>query len=241
MALHLYRAPDGCTLDDPAAWSAANPGIAAGIKSAAGGLEVRQEGRRRRIRGRFPYNSTAVVASRGRQRKEKFAPHALDFAIKDETRPIHLLVGHSYDRPLAVRAALPVPSSSPLPLPSSSPSPAAVGVALQLVDNEDALEFETSELPEDVAELPSYYQDILKMIDMGLSVGLSPGFNVPPADVVPGAEELVPEPGNEDILIRIIHAAVLFELSIVTRAAYPESFVDLRSADFRVRTARPRL
>ena len=34
MALHLYRAPDGCPLDDPAAWAAANPGIAAGIKSA---------------------------------------------------------------------------------------------------------------------------------------------------------------------------------------------------------------
>ena len=79
------------------------------------------------------------------------------------------------------------------------------------------------------------------MIDLGLSVGLSPGFNVPPPDVVPGAEELVPEPGNPDVLIRIIHAAVLFELSIVTRPAYPESFVDLRSADFRVHTGRPRV
>ena len=207
-----------------------------------GGLEVRQDGSRRRIRGRFPYNSTAVVASRGRQRKEKFAPHALDFAIKDETRPIHLLVGHSYDRPLAVRAALPVPSSSPLPLPSSpAPPPAAVGVVLNLVDSESGLEFETSELPEDLDELPVYYADVLKLIGMGLTVGLSPGFNVPPADVVPGAEELVPEPGNPDVLIRVIHAAVLFELSIVTRPAYPDSFVDLRSADFRVHTARPRL
>ena len=34
VALHLYRAPDGCALDDPEAWAAANPGIAAGIKSA---------------------------------------------------------------------------------------------------------------------------------------------------------------------------------------------------------------
>ena len=34
VALHLYRAPDDCTLDDEAAWHAANPGIAAGIKSA---------------------------------------------------------------------------------------------------------------------------------------------------------------------------------------------------------------
>ena len=33
VALHLYRAPDGCALGDPDAWRAANPGIDAGIKS----------------------------------------------------------------------------------------------------------------------------------------------------------------------------------------------------------------
>ena len=100
------------------------------------------------------------MASRGRQRKEKFAPHALDFAVKDETRPIHLLVGHSYDRPLAVRAALPVPSSSPSHQPLH-PHLLRWGVALQFVDTEDALEFETSELPDELDELPTYFVDIL--------------------------------------------------------------------------------
>jgi len=33
VAVHHYAAPAGCALDDPAAWDAANPGIAAGIKS----------------------------------------------------------------------------------------------------------------------------------------------------------------------------------------------------------------
>ena len=33
VAVHLYRAPDGCALGDEAAWHAANPGLAAGIKS----------------------------------------------------------------------------------------------------------------------------------------------------------------------------------------------------------------
>ncbi len=47
VALHLYRGPDGCPLDDPAAWSAANPGIAAGIKSLG---YMRDEARR----GHFP-------------------------------------------------------------------------------------------------------------------------------------------------------------------------------------------
>ena len=33
VSVHLYRAPDGCELDDRAAWEMANPGLAAGIKS----------------------------------------------------------------------------------------------------------------------------------------------------------------------------------------------------------------
>ena len=33
LAVHHYHAPEGCALDDEAAWDAANPGIAAGIKS----------------------------------------------------------------------------------------------------------------------------------------------------------------------------------------------------------------
>ncbi|MCY4469457.1 MAG: terminase large subunit [Thiotrichales bacterium] len=41
--VHLYQAPDDCALDDPAAWHAANPGLAAGIKSIA---YMRDEARR---------------------------------------------------------------------------------------------------------------------------------------------------------------------------------------------------
>ena len=33
LALHHYHAPEGCALDDEAAWDSANPGLAAGIKS----------------------------------------------------------------------------------------------------------------------------------------------------------------------------------------------------------------
>ena len=35
VTVHHYRAPDGCALDDEAAWHEANPGMAAGIKSRA--------------------------------------------------------------------------------------------------------------------------------------------------------------------------------------------------------------
>ena len=68
------------------------------------------------------------------------------------------------------------------------------------------------------------------MIGAGLMVGVSPGFRVPPLDVVPGAETLEPEPGNPGVSIRVIREAVLTELSIVTRPAYPDTGVATRAA-----------
>ena len=41
--VHVYQAPDDCAVDDPAAWAAANPGLACGIKSAS---YMRDEARR---------------------------------------------------------------------------------------------------------------------------------------------------------------------------------------------------
>ena len=41
--VHVYQAPDDCALDDPAAWAAANPGLASGIKSIS---YMRDEARR---------------------------------------------------------------------------------------------------------------------------------------------------------------------------------------------------
>ena len=184
----------------------------------AGTVELRQdEGGRKRIRGRFPYKSTATMRDRGKVRKERFEPHSLSYAIEDETRPIHILVGHSYDRPIAVRAA----------------AGSGVTSTAKVVDTDEGVEFETDELPEDLDDLPSYYRDLLWNITQGLMIGVSPGFTVAPLDVVPGAEQLLPEPGNPDVLIRSIRAAVLHELSIVTRPAYRESVVDLRSMDAR--------
>ena len=180
-----------------------------------GDLEVRQEGKRRRLRGRFPYNSTAIIRDRGRVRKERFVAYALNFAIQDMSRPIHLLVGHRFDWPLAVRAAA---------------GTTAATAELEIEDKEDGVEFE-AEVP-DESNLPSYYEDILRMLELGLVGGISPGFAVPPASVVPDAEELVPEPGNPGVMIRVIRQAVLHELSLVTRPAYDASEVALRAEDF---------
>ena len=59
-------------------------------------LEIRQDGRT--ISGYFPYGSgsMAVVADRGKVRKEYFRPRAFRFAVEDPTREINLLVGHDY-------------------------------------------------------------------------------------------------------------------------------------------------
>ena len=168
-------------------------------------LELRQRGGGRSLSGRFPYRSRATVRDRGRVRKEEFLQRAFAFAVEDEAREIHLLSGHSFDRPLASKR----------------------GGSLRLDDRDDGLRFE-ADLPIE-AEQPSWMRDSVLAMEAGLVGGISPGFRVPPVSAVPNAEELIPEPGNPGVQIRVIRQAVLHELSLVTRPAYPETDVDLRA------------
>ena len=167
-------------------------------------LELRQRGGGRSLRGRFPYDRRATVRDRGRVRKEMFRARAFAFAVEDEAREIHLLSGHSFDRPLASKR----------------------GGTLKLEDRDDGLAFE-ADLPEEAAQ-PSWMRDTVMALQAGLVGGISPGFAVPPASAVANAEELIPEPGNPGVQIRVINQAVLHELSLVTRPAYPETEIDLR-------------
>ena len=76
----------------------------------------------------------------------------------------------------------------------------------------------------------SHARDALALIGAGLSVGLSPGFRIPPQRTVPDAEESEDEdPAEGDAIIRTVNAALLYELSVVTRPAYKESQVEARS------------
>ena len=169
----------------------------------AGELEIRRSGQSRVLRGRFNYGSMATIRDRGRVRKERFEPRAFRFAIEDEARQIDVLVGHDYGKPIASRKA----------------------GTLEIADGDDGVTFE-ARLPDDP---PSWVIDAEKSIAAGLMVGLSPGFTVPPAAVVPGAERLEPEPGNPGVQIRVISEAVLREFSVVTSAAYTDAAVDLRA------------
>ena len=78
-------------------------------------------------------------------------------------------------------------------------------------------------------------RDTVLAVESGLVGGISPGFVVPPRSRVPNAERLTPEPGNPSVLIREINDAVLYELSLVTRPAYPDTEVEHRERERELR------
>tara|TARA_E500000305_G_C4029093_1_gene243673 strand:+ start:7247 stop:7861 length:615 start_codon:yes stop_codon:yes gene_type:complete len=175
-----------------------------------GGLEVRKRASGAlELAGRFPYNRPATLSDggrTGRPRKEVIASRAFNYRVNREDEDIHLLVGHSYDRPLASRGA----------------------GTLSLADSDEALTFVAQITPEIAAT--THGKDALAMIGAGLAVGISPGFRIPPERAVKKAEEVTEEdPAEGMALIRTIFAALLYELSIVTRPAYPEAQIEARS------------
>lgn len=176
---------------------------------ADGGLELRrQDDGSARLRGRFPYNSRAVLSDggrTGRPRKEEFAPGAFRYTVENKDE-VHLLVGHSFDRPLASRGA----------------------GSLKLTDTEEALVFEATISPA-MADV-GFVRDALAALSAGLIVGISPGFRIPPQQTVPDAEEVTEEdPSEGRALIRTIRQAILFELSLVARPAYSETEIEARN------------
>lgn len=177
---------------------------------ANGGLELRaaRDGSRR-LKGKFPYGKRAVLSDggkNGRPKKEAFAPKAFAYRVERPNEDIHLLIGHSYDKPLASRGA----------------------GTLDLWDSEAALTFEATVTP-DMVET-TWGQDFFRAFAAGLIGGISPGFRIPPQRTVPDAEKVEEEdPREGDALIRTIFAALLFELSLVVVPAYKETEVEARN------------
>lgn len=176
----------------------------------SGRLELRNDGDGNvTIAGRFPYNRPAVLTDggrRGRPRKEKIAARAFGYRVERPEEDIHFLVGHDYDRPLASRGA----------------------GSLALEDSDDALSFTASISPE--LQRASYVADFLSGVAAGLILGLSPGFRIPPERVSPKAETVEEEDPREGMaLIRTVNDALLYELSAVTRPAYPEAQIEARN------------
>lgn len=175
-----------------------------------GGLELRKRASGAlALHGRFAYGKRAVLSDggrTGRPRKEAFAPRAFAYRVDRPEEDIHLLIGHSYDRPLASRGA----------------------GTLDLTDSDDALTFAAT-LTAEMQEV-SYVRDFLAAMRAGLIVGISPGFRIPPERAVPNAEKVEEEdPAEGTALIRTIFAALLYELSVVTRPAYDETQIEERN------------
>ena len=123
-----------------------------------------------------------------------------------------MLDGHSFDKPLA-----------------NSIDDSVVFSEIPTENGGLSLVFEAT-LPVPTQQ-PTYMQDLILKVQSGLARGVSPGFRVPPKSVIANSEELIPERGNAAIFIRRINQAVLYEMSIVTRAAYLESSIENRMAE----------
>lgn len=173
-----------------------------------GSLELRRsKGGAVRLKGSFPYNTLATLSDGGRRggrpRKEQFASGAFSYVVEDPDRDVMFLSGHRFDKPLASRKA----------------------GTLHLEDTDTALTMEAELTPE--IQETSWARDFLSAHRAGLVLGLSPGFRIPPKSAVPNAEKVEEEdPRLGRALIRTVFAAVLFELSAVTKAAYESAHIE---------------
>ena len=165
------------------------------------GLELRTEGGETRLSGRFPYGRETILREAGNggpELREVFAPRAFGGSAKTLDRNIHLLAGHDFAKPLASFRA----------------------ETLQVEDTDEALVIEARITP--IMAGVTYVADLLAAVRAGLTLGLSPGFRLQSG---PGAE-VITRGGNA--VLRTVHHALLEEISIVTRPAYPEAQVEAR-------------
>ena len=181
-------------------------------------IESRQRGRRS-VSGSFPYGKTAVIRNRGTgpsaPRKERIARRAFRHSVESEDQRVDLLVGHSFDRPVAAKLRAGESGRS----------------NLALFDEPERLRFEAL-LPDEGRE-PSWISDLVRSIEAEIPIGVSPGFSLPPAGAFAGtAARVVPEAAGSDVFVREVNEAILHELSFVTRPAYRETSIQLRGEEF---------
>ncbi|QDL90467.1 HK97 family phage prohead protease [Paroceanicella profunda] len=167
----------------------------------SGGLELRSEGGEIRLRASFPYGRATTLADGGRSgpARQEVIASRAFGARIARGEEIHFLAGHDYNRPLASTSA----------------------GSLTLTDGDEALTIE-ARIGSEMAGV-SYVRDFLTSHAAGLIRGLSPGFRVTPA----AGAETVEERGGA--ILRTVRSAELFEISAVTKPAYPSAQIEARS------------
>ncbi len=170
-----------------------------------GGLELRRSGDGVTVvSGSFPYGITTTLWDGGRSgQAHKETIAARAFSARvDAGEDVHFLAGHDFEKPLASRAA----------------------GSLDVHDTETALTFEARIAPA-LAQV-SYVRDFLGALEARLIKGLSPGFRVAPKEDAESVET------RDGAIVRTVKAADLFEISAVTRPAYPQAQIEARSWQF---------
>ena len=176
-----------------------------------GSLQLRRQGDGSvKFHGTFPYNRPAVLSDGGRNGgrplKEVIRPRAFAYTIEDPDRDVLFLYGHDIGMPMASQSA----------------------GTLVFRDSEGALTFDAILTPE--VQQTSWVRDFLASYAAGLVYGLSPGFRIPPQQTVPDAVEQEEEdPSEGRAVIRYINEAILLEMSVVTKGAYPDAQVEARN------------
>lgn len=151
-------------------------------------VELRQANGQRSLHGRFVYNS---VSGPGRLRfREQIAPGAFRRSLAGD-QEIWLLAHHDMERPLASRAT----------------------GTLSFVDSATELRFDAVLSPQ-IAET-SYGADLLRQVEGGLVMGVSPGFGV-------GRERIETRGGQQ---VHVVEDATLLHFGLVTYQAYPSAIV----------------
>ena len=145
--------------------------------------------------GSYSYNTDEITSDSGEVRKRRVRPRAFRHSLSQPAseREIVLQIGNSPGQILASRQA----------------------GTLILDDTDKALSFSVK------GALPatSYVSDMEAQLAAGLTLSVAPLYRIPPADVVPNATELIPEPGsNEGVQIEVVNEAVLYAISVRARS-----------------------
>ncbi|MEP5732192.1 MAG: HK97 family phage prohead protease [Sulfitobacter sp.] len=164
-----------------------------------GSLELRTEGGETRLRATFPYGCETVLAS--------------GVGMGRERR--ELVAARAFAGRLERGEDVHFLSGHDFSKPLASRSAGT----LVLLETEDALTVDAT-ISAEMAQV-SYVRDFLTAHAAGLVRGLSPGFRV-----TPGGEHVEERSGA---IVRIIKAADLFEISAVTKPAYPQAQIEARN------------
>lgn len=165
----------------------------------AGSLELRTEGGDTRLRASFPYDRTTELSDGGVSGRPRQEVIAARAFADRIERGEDLHFLVAHD--------------------FNKPLASRTAGTLTVSESDDALTLEAT-ISAAMAGV-SYVRDFLTAHGAGLIRGLSPGFRVKPGG------ETVEERGKA--ILRTIRAADLFEVSAVTRPAYPDAQIEARN------------